>query len=362
MAAHVESSVATRPSGAWRRGPPRRRWVMALFLVLATMMVAPSSSADETSDKATARQLFFQASDALKAGDWAKAADLFHRSNALYPAPTAALGEARALVKVGKLVDAYERYNSVARKQLPEDASEAFAKAVNEARAEVGELEPRLAGVIIVLHMRRRAGGARVAYSARVTVGGKPVPEAGLGVRWLVDPGEHVVRASADGYHPFETKLSMREGETKDIEIVLERDESAAAAASDDPAGSRRNERAAVGRGPSAMAVAGYALGGVGIASLIAAAVTGGLFVQQKGIVDDECDQNDRCTQEGLDAVDRGKMLGWVNTGTLFGGIALVGIGATLVLVAELGDDDEAAELWVRPMPGGAGAFARGSF
>jgi hypothetical protein len=315
------------------------RWL----LVAATCAWSSSAVAQDEESKGTARQLFFEASKAMTAEDYARAADLFARSNALYPAPTAALGEARALAKLGRLVAAHERYNAIVRGKLADKASDAFKEASGHAREEVAALKPRIPGLVIQLDR---------ATEAEIMVDDRKVPRAAFGVRWLVDPGERHVRATAEGFAPFEETVTVAEGETKTVRVKLE-------PLPDQPrppakAPTRKPDTAPgdTGKGDG-QRIAGWVLVGAGGASLVVAAVTGGLFVHEKGQVEDACDGQNRCTQDGLDALDRGRMYGIVNTVTLFAGVALAGAGITVVLTAPDGTDSA----WLGPAitTGGAG-------
>jgi hypothetical protein len=100
--------------------------------------------------------------------------------------------------------------------------------------------------------------------------------------------------------------------------------------------------------------VTGYVLIGLGGASLIASFITGGLYEGSRREVDDECDDQNICSQAGLDAVDETRTLGTVNAITLIGGAAAAGVGLTLVLTADDGDGEQVS---VMPTlgPGAAG-------
>ena len=77
-------------------------------LILVLLLTAWPVHAQTEGDRTSARALFFDARDAFEAGEFDKAEELFARSHAIYPAPTAALGRARALVHAGRLVRAHE--------------------------------------------------------------------------------------------------------------------------------------------------------------------------------------------------------------------------------------------------------------
>ena len=79
---------------------------------------------------------------------------------------------------------------------------------------------------------------------------------------------------------------------------------------------------------------ASLVLGGVGVAGVVVGEITGVMVLGKKGTVDDECDEQKRCTQTGLDAADAGSTLGTVSgIGFIAGGV-LLGAGAVLVLTS----------------------------
>ena len=290
-----------------------RRWWWPLWIALWLALSPSPAVGEDQGAKVTARQLFQEAGAAFEREDYATAADLYGRSNAIYPAPTAALGEARALVKLGRLLDAYERYGAIATTPLAADASAAFQQAVESARQERDLVLPRIPALVVT-----------VDGQGDVTLDGNPLPPAAFGVKRLVNPGSH--RISAPG---VDQVVELREGQVLEVPIHI------AAAAQSDPAPLPVAADADTGQG---QLWTGYVLLGVGGASLIAAAVTAGLYTSARSTVDDECDEQSFCSQEGLDAVDRARALGTANLITFFGGIAAAGVGLTLVLTSEDGE------------------------
>ncbi len=113
------------------------------------------------------------------------------------------------------------------------------------------------------------------------------------------------------------------------------------------------------------MRTAGFVVGAVGVASIIAAAITGGLYLGEKGTVDDLCEETNggrSCTsQEGVDAASRGNTLALINTITLPVGAAAVGAGLVLILLAP---DASESSVGVYPTfgPTHAGVHVGGQF
>lgn len=309
-------------------------WLLAIAL---TGLASPGWAADdEASAKATARELFHRAGERMRAGDYAAAADLYGRSDATFAAPTAVLGQARALVKLGKLLTAAERYNDVIQADLGLEPSKAFVDAVKAARSERELIMPRVPALLITLD-----------GEAEVQLDGEALPREALGVERLVNPGDHVVSAHRRGEVLTTREITVAEGQVLDVPLSVPAPSQPPSTEDDD--------------GPSgaAQTITGYALIGVGGAALVAFAVTSGLYLDAKGTVDDECDEDNLCSPEGLDAVDRARMVGTVNTASLV--IALVASGAGLTLVLTAPDDEEqvAVAPLVSPTAWGLGAMGR---
>lgn len=290
-------------------------------LLLLTVVLGLASPAQADDDqKEQARELFHRAGKAMKAGDYAGAAELYERSNRLYPAPTAELGHARALVKLGKLLSAAERYTLLIETELGDEPPEAFVEAVASAKKERELVLPRVPRLVITLD-----------GEAAITLDGERLPPEALGIERLVDPGQHVVSATRDGEELTQREVTVEEGQTMKVLLSVP------------SVGDYGDEDASGGGGSAGAAqrITGYALLGLGGAATLAFAITGGLYLKERGTVDDECDEEGLCSQAGLDAVDRTRTMGVVNTASLV--IALVASGAGLTLVLTAPDDDDVA-------------------
>ena len=192
---------------------------LAPALALATAF-APPALAQSDADRATARSLGQDGERALAAKEYAKAEDDFRRADSLVHAPTLILGLARALAGEGKVVEAQEAYNRIVREGVAPGAPAPFARALEAAKKEVQDVEPRIGGVTITV--KATAGGD--VPNVKVVVDDVAVNAASLGVRRLIDPGAHVVRATADGYLPAELKLTVVAGANVDAPLSLDKD------------------------------------------------------------------------------------------------------------------------------------------
>jgi hypothetical protein len=128
-------------------------------LLVALSLAAPAWADPSDADRATARALAQEGQSALEKQDFATAADRFARADALVHAPTLLLGRARALVGLGKLVEAQEAYERIVREGVAANAPAPFHVALEDAKKEVEAIAPRLAWVTISV---RGADGAAV--------------------------------------------------------------------------------------------------------------------------------------------------------------------------------------------------------
>src|SRR5262249_12514493 len=159
---------------------------LALVLVAAVARAEPSAS-----DRATARVLADEAGDALDQKNYEVAADKFGRAEALVHAPTLLLGLARAQVGLRKFVEANENYQRIIREGVAPGAPPSFARALQDAQREVKAITPKLAWVTVTL---------KEPATSTVTVDGVELPKAAMDVKRAVNPGSHVVKATAEGY------------------------------------------------------------------------------------------------------------------------------------------------------------------
>src|SRR5580700_919246 len=103
------------------------RWLM-VPVVLACASAGRADPIDEPT-RAAARAAAEDALARFDRGDYTGALDLFNRADALVHAPTLGLMAARCLEKLGRLVEASERYLAVTKVQLDPGAPASQAKA-----------------------------------------------------------------------------------------------------------------------------------------------------------------------------------------------------------------------------------------
>jgi hypothetical protein len=198
----------------------------------------------------------------------------------------------------------------------------------------------------------------------RVLRDGVELSAPSLGIALPVDPGEHTVETQAPGGPPTGTRITLRRGEALRLELKVRPKPEAAAAppvappAAAAPVAAPAARPAAASRrpvpGPSpepapeeedrggGRRVAGYIVGGLGVAGIVAGGITGGLVLARKQTVDDHCDSSGavrECDREGLDAAEQAQTLGLVSTIAFGAGAAGLAAGVVLILTAPSSTD-----------------------
>jgi hypothetical protein len=278
--------------------------------VLAIALGARPAFADEPplddASRAAVRDLGYAGMDDYDAGRYPEAIDKLERAYQVLKAPALALWSARALTKVGRLVEASERYLDATRSPSVGEA-EVQERARREAESERVELDKRIPHVVFRI---QNAGGSPV----MLTVDGKAVPSALLTAPRRVDPGVHAIVARR-GADVVEAKVEIGEREERAIDLVFPvRVESPASKAPN------AEPRAPATDPRKTLAVVSWIVGGVGLAGAL---VAGGLALGEKSDLEAECPSR-RCLPAQHDAVDRYDLLKTLSTI----GFVTAGVGA----------------------------------
>jgi hypothetical protein len=177
-----------------------------------------------------------------------------------------------------------------------------------------------------------------------VVVGGSE-----LGTAIPVDPGEHVVEATAPGKKPWKTsaKVAAGAGEQKVTVGPLEVDPAAAQAAATPPAPAPAGTPAAQAgtasadageKKPSMQKTLGFVALGAGVIGLGVGAVTGVMAMSKNKSSTDACPNDGPCASpDAVDANGSAKSLATISTVGFIAGGVLAAAGAVLVISAPSG-------------------------
>jgi hypothetical protein len=302
------------------------------FFVVAVVLAlsATSAFAQTPAERSAARELGNQGLEDFQRGDFPAALDKLQRAHDIVHLPTTGLWLGRTLDKVGRLIDASERYLEVTRMQLAADALPQHVQAKEEAARDRQALLPRIPQVTIVV---------RGAQGAQVRLDGKPVPAALVGAPQPMDPGNHVAEASLGEAHT-EQRFTLAEKESREVVLELEAGTVPPPVTPLPPPvptpvpGVVESQPTAASGGPGAQLVIGAVALGLGGAGLVLGAVTGGLAIGKKNSLDEGCDADKQCGPELHDDVDSYGTLRIVSAVGLYAGAALAVGGLVLVLTA----------------------------
>jgi hypothetical protein len=321
----------------------RARWCRVALLVCSLALPSVASAAPSDLDRSMARSLAAEGYEALVAKRYQTAEDRLRRADSLVHAPTIVVDHARALVGLGRLLEARERYQLVIREGVDAKAPPSWKQALADAEKEDAALDARFSWLVI------RVDGPS---NPNVTVDGVPVPVNALGARRPMDPGLRAVRVTASGYVSADQSVTLREGEERELAFVLkpppsvdlsDGEETPGAVA---PAAQERTKP----RWPMWVA---FGAGGVGLA---VGSVTGALAIGAHSDLKSQCGPED-CVPESDEEKRRmeGDVSRYRTLGTLSGigfavGVAGAATGVVLLLTGK--PATEAAALPVTPLIG----------
>lgn len=267
---------------------------------------APPSPTDvDDPTRSAARLLAQEGLTLFDSGKFADAMDRFERASTLVHAPTMGLMAARALEKLGRYVEASERYLAVTRMTLAADASEAFRAALESAAREQEALIVRIPILVIAV--------SAAAPGVTVTLDGKVVPAALLGAKQPVDPGPHVV-VLTHGKTTRTERLLLKEAESRRVVLALDPPPPPPLA----PASSTLRTVGWIG----------VAAGGAGI---VLGAVTGGLAITAKSTLDRDTCTDNKCPSSAIPDVESYRTLRMLSGAGLIAGVVTATAGALVV-------------------------------
>lgn len=332
--------------------PRRRPLAVTLAIALATAPFAPAL-AGPAEDKATARELAKEGIAAEGKGDCVTAIDRLERAESLYHAPPHLQFLARCYTKVGRLVDAAETWRRLTLETLGPTAPQAFKDAIAEAHVELPKLEPRLARLTIRT-AKKYAGLA-------IEVDGKTWPTAALDVPRVIDPGKHVVAATASGFAPSEQVVELAEGKSDTVTVTLQ---PGAAPTTTSSASVAPTASAAPPTGPSPWRTVGLVTAGVGVLAVAGGVFTGLSADSKFSKLEADCPVRSSCNLPDL--AQRKSDIRTLETATnvlLIGGGILAIAGLTTFLVAPgRRAAAPAVSLQLSPGVGGGHVSLTGSF
>ena len=204
----------------------------------------------------------------------------------------------------------------------------------------------------VVFEVHDTAG--RDISQVRIALDGRPWLDHLDGTAKPIDPGQHTLQYAIAGAQPTNDTILIREGE-KNRKVTASFDNGVLRI---NPGASDSSTGASANVGP-------WILVGIGGASLITGAVTGGLVIHDKSVTNAHCfDATKTCDSTGEPAAAQGRVLGPVTTVTLAVGGVAVAAGVIWYAATPHRKSSNAASLIVVPIatPSSGGAMIAGSF
>jgi tetratricopeptide (TPR) repeat protein len=127
----------------------RTIFFLAAILVAALAWPSPARAQVTDSERAAARELFKEGDELQRTGKFTEALDKFQRAQKVYSAPTNELRIAECQAALGQLVEATESYRTALRMPLPPGSPPAFQAAVDQAKTELAQVEPRVPKLVV---------------------------------------------------------------------------------------------------------------------------------------------------------------------------------------------------------------------
>jgi hypothetical protein len=293
------------------------RLSMVCFGVLVPLSSGPAGAQSTKSDAAQAESLFVEAKSLMEAGRYAQACPLLAESQRLDPGGGTLLNLAACHEKEGRIATAWAEFNAA----MPVANKDGRADRVTFAKERIAALEPLLPRLTISVPPSAAASGYDIVLDdvkrGSVTWGhGSPI-----------DPGHHLVRATASGKRAWERAFDITERQTLVVEVpVLEEGSSNSTAP-----GSPDASPTAGGSGARTWA---FVAGGAGIAAIAVGSYLGLEAKKLRSESDEQCPTpTGECTPWAVERNDSARRTANFATAAFAVGIVGLGVGTYLLLV-----------------------------
>jgi hypothetical protein len=288
------------------------------LLIAAVALPSVALAAPSAAEKAEAEALFLDARKLMNQKRWPEACRKLESSYRLEVAAGTLLNLALCHEGEGKLATAWVEFNdSLSQAKLDKKADR-----IKLAQEHLAGLEHRLPWLTVRFEASPPEG-------IHVQRDGAELTGASYGTAIPVDPGEHVVRATAPQFEPFEGKVILEEGQRETLVIPplvpaprqpLPEPSPAASSSAPVPLPTDPGRRSL-----------GWAAGGLGAASLLVGSFFGVRALRKKAESDASCPTATTCSAGGVQANDAAhSAANFANIGL---GVGLVGLGAGAYLL-----------------------------
>jgi hypothetical protein len=297
----------------------------------ATALVSLSlgSTVAHAGDAATAEALFREGRTLMEAGNYAAACPKLEESYSQDPATGTLLALGICEERAGRTASAWATYGEAAARAKHDGRSDRE----QAARDHMTQLEPKLSHLTIQVDP---SAASLAGFSVKRD--GREVGAGAWGTSVPIDPGEHVVEATAPGKLAFQTKITVSaQADAQTVQVpALAIDPTAASAAlgPGSSLGSTPPLDTSTAK-PPPLRTAGLIVGGAGIVTL---GISGYFALHAKSLnsdstADGHCDAQNQCDALGGSKRDDAKSAANAATVTVLAGTALTALGVTLFFV-----------------------------
>ena len=327
---------------------------------LLTLAFALGSSLAHAGDAATAEALFREGRTLMDAGNYTAACPKLAESYAQDPATGTLLALGMCQERAGQTASAWATYSEAAGRAKRDGR----ADRERAARDHMAALEPKLSHLTIDVDP---SAAALAGLSVRRD--GHEIGAGAWGASVPIDPGEHLVEATAPGRRAFSTKINVAAqaaAQTVHIPALAPEPTSGRAAAGSAAGEMQPGDAKTAPRTVAPLRMPGLIIGGVGLVTL----GVSGFFALRAGSLNNEskenghCDAQNQCDETGGEKRDDAKAAANVATVTVLAGGALTALGVTLFLLKPRQEQTHSATLQALPLlgPEQAGMVVRGRF
>jgi tetratricopeptide (TPR) repeat protein len=329
---------------AQRLSPVRLIAALALPILSATLW-APAARAQQSE----ADKLFDEGAKLMKAGRVAEACPKFEQSNKLDPEIGGLLWLADCYERNGQTASSYRTYKDAQKMAIERKDRQQRDKV---AQKHITSLEKKLSKLTILAPAEKPEG-------LEVTRDGEKLGDSDLGLAVPVDPGAHVVVATAPHYRKWTKNISVgTDGSAETITVgPLEKEE----APPPPPPPEEPKSDPAFAYHVGGIVVAAAGLVGVGIGSVLGLVAAGKLSDSN---ADNHCDLANTCDALGLQLRSEAKDAALVSTIAFIAGGVAIAAGITVYFLAPKKSHRDLGRTYFAPLIGSGtyGAAFGGTF
>lgn len=285
-----------------------RSIVLLLALALATPSVARAAEPSAT-ELAVARELFAKGVALEEAHQWADALETFRKVAAVKMTAAVHFHLGLCLENTGKLVDALNEFNRADEATGADDPDAALI--IEKSKKHVSTLEARVPRVVV--------SAPKDVDGVAVTLDDAPIAATLVGSAIPIDPGTHVVRATAPRRVAFERSFTASDSTSTKVDVVLPIDPNAPpdpVLTADAPSSTTSSDH-----------VWPWIFGGFGVAALAGAGAMFALRANALSELESSCPSHSDCPPDKQSTYDRGRR------DAILGDV-LLGVGAAAVVTS----------------------------